>query len=265
MFSTANFQSGPPKTPANYRGRFAPSPTGPLHFGSMVAAVASYLDAKANGGEFLVRIEDIDTPRCVTGADRVILSQLKAHGLEWDGPVVYQSQRGERYAAALERLRAHTYPCACTRREMPECRCRDGLPPGRPGRAIRLRGEGLIDDFVLRRADGLWAYQLAVVVDDAEQGITHVVRGADLAESTPGQRYLHRLLGYRPPQYFHVPVALDERGQKLSKQNRAPAVPEDRPWRTVAAVLRFLGFDPPDSPEVLRWGIAHWYRRWAYT
>ena len=224
----------------------------------MVAAVASYLDARANSGEFLVRIEDIDTPRCVPGADRVILGQLEAHGIEWDGPVVYQSQRGELYAAALQRLTHHTYPCACSRREIAGCRCREGLPPGHQPRAIRLRGEGEIEDFVLKRADGLWASQLAVVVDDAEQGITHVVRGADLEESTPRQRYLQRLLGYPSPEYFHVPVALDEYGNKLSKQNHAPAVPQDRPGDTIAAVLRFLGLNPPGSPGVLQWGIANW-------
>lgn len=231
----------------------------------MVAAVASYLDARANGGQFLIRIEDIDTPRCVPGADRAILRQLEAHGVEWDGPVLYQSARGDRYLAALTKLTPHTYACACTRREAAECRCREGLPPGREPRAIRVRGEGGIDDFVLRRAGGLWAYQLAVVVDDAEQGITHVVRGADLEDSTPRQKHLQRLLGYASPAYFHVPVALDDHGRKLSKQNRAPAVPEARPWETVAAALRFLGFDPPNSPDALAWGIANWDRRWART
>jgi glutamyl-Q tRNA(Asp) synthetase len=229
----------------------------------MVAAVAAYLDARANGGEFLVRIEDIDTPRCVPGADRAILRQIEAHGIECDGPVLYQSRRGDRYAAALAKLAPHTYSCACSRREVAQCRCRAGLLPGSASRAIRVRGEGAVDDFVLKRADGLWAYQLAVVVDDAEQGITHVVRGADLEDSTPRHVYLQRLLGYSSPKYFHVPVALDEHGNKLSKQNRAPAVPEDRPWETVAAALRFLGFDPPESPDALRWGIAHWDRRWA--
>lgn len=231
----------------------------------MVAAVASYVDARANGGEYLVRMEDIDTPRCIPGADRTILRQLEAHGIEWDGEVVYQSRRGELYQAALDKLAAHIYPCACTRREAADCRCRDGLPAGRIPRAVRLRGEGAVGDVVLKRADGLWAYQLAVVVDDAEQGITHVVRGADLEESTPAQRYLFRLLGYAPPEYFHVPVALDENGRKLSKQNHAPAVPLERPWETIARVLEFLGFDPPRDRHVLRWAVAHWDRRWAST
>jgi glutamyl-Q tRNA(Asp) synthetase len=227
----------------------------------MVAAVASYLDARANGGEYLLRIEDIDTPRCLPGADAVILRQLESHGIEWDGPVAYQSQRGERYAEALRHLEAHTFPCACTRRESAECRCRDGVAPGREARAIRVRGEAGIDDFVVKRADGLWSYQLAVVVDDAEQGITHVVRGADLEDSTPRHLFLQHLLGYPSPDYFHVPVALDAQGNKLSKQNHAPAVPEDRTHETVAAVLRFLGFDPPDGPDVMRWGIENWDRR----
>lgn len=264
-FSSTIFPPGLPGTSTKYRGRFAPSPTGPLHFGSMVAAIASYLDARASGGEFLVRIEDIDTLRCVPGADRIILRQLEAHGIEWDGEVVYQSQRRDRYAAALNKLAAQTYPCACTRRESADCKCREGLPPGRRPRAVRLRGDGATGDFILKRADGLWAYQLAVVVDDAEQGITHVVRGADLEDSTRGQQYLFRLLQHPPPEYFHVPIALDEQGKKLSKQNRAPAVPTDRPWETAARVLRFLGFEPPNEPGVLRWGIENWDRRWQST
>lgn len=230
----------------------------------MVAAIASYLDARANGGEYLVRMEDIDSPRCVPGVDRIILRQLETHGIEWDGNVLYQSQRGDRYAAALEKLSPYIYPCACTRRDIARCNCREGLPPGRLPRAIRIRGDG-VDDFVLKRADGLWSYQLAVVVDDAEQGITHVVRGADLEDSTPRQNYLQRLLGYPVPNYFHVPIALDEQGNKLSKQNHAPAVPETHPWQTVVAVLRFLGFDPPETPDALRWGLDHWDRRWART
>jgi glutamyl-Q tRNA(Asp) synthetase len=226
----------------------------------MVAAIASYLDARANGGEYLVRMEDIDSPRCVPGADQIIMRQLETHGVEWDGEVVYQSRRGDRYAAALERLSPYIYPCACTRRDIARCNCREGLPPGRLPRAIRIRGEG-VDDFVLKRADGFWSYQLAVVVDDAEQGITHVVRGADLEDSTPRHLFLQHLLGHPSPDYFHVPVALDAQGNKLSKQNHAAAVPEDRTHETVAAVLRFLGFDPPDGPDVMRWGIENWDRR----
>ncbi len=246
---------------SGYRGRFAPSPTGPLHFGSLVAAVASWTDARSAGGEWLVRMEDVDTPRCVAGADRVILDQLRAHGLEWDGEVLYQSTRGEAYQEALDRLAGHTYLCACTRREAGQCRCREGLPPGRKGRAIRVRGEGLVDDFVLKRADGLWAYQLAVVVDDAAQGITHVVRGADLLDSTPRHRHLQRLLDYAHPDYCHVPLALDARGEKLSKQNHAPPLGDDAA-SSLRAALRFLGHDVPEGTvgEVLRWAERHWSR-----
>ena len=228
-----------------YRGRFAPSPTGPLHFGSLVAAVASFADARANGGEWLVRIEDVDQPRSVPDAARDILTTLKAFGFEWDAPPVHQSERGELYHAALERLKTTgmVYPCGCSRKDLTEDEvypgtCRDGLN-GRVGRAWRLRVHGVVQfddlvqgrheedletqtgDFVLLRADGMWAYQLAVVVDDALQGITHVVRGADLLSSTPRQIYLQRLLAYSQPAYLHVPIATNGQGEKLSKQTGA--------------------------------------------
>ena len=255
-----------------YAGRFAPSPTGPLHFGSLVAALASWLDARAAGGRWNVRIEDLDAPRSHAGAAAQILRTLEGFGLEWDGEVLYQSAHAERYAAALARLAGHTYACGCSRREIADSSlglaadgaqiypgtCRGGLPPGRPPRAVRVRtGGGPIEfadraqgrqrqdverevgDFVLLRADGRFAYQLAVVVDDAEQGITDVVRGADLLDSTARQVCLQRLLGYPQPRYLHVPAAVNAAGEKLSKQTGAePVVPS-------AAILRkalaFLG------------------------
>jgi glutamyl-Q tRNA(Asp) synthetase len=259
-----------------YRGRFAPSPTGPLHFGSLVAALGSYLDARTRGGEWLVRMEDIDTPRNVPGAADDILRTLEAFGFEWDGEVVYQSTRHAAYGEALEDLRAagKVYGCACSRREIadsatlaaidggmvyPGC-CRAGMPAGRLARAWRLRVdrsevafddrlqghvaqvlERDVGDFVLLRADGLFAYQLAVVVDDAWQGITDIVRGADLLASTPRQIWLQRCLGYATPSYAHLPVATNAAGEKLSKQTRAaPLNVADAAGELVAA-LRFLG------------------------
>jgi glutamyl-Q tRNA(Asp) synthetase len=259
------------------RGRFAPSPTGPLHFGSLVAAVGSYLDAKSSGGEWLVRMEDLDRPRSVPGAADAILRTLELLGMAWDGPVLYQSSRDGAYRAALEQLKARglVYPCACSRREIADSAvagidgpvypgtCRKGLLPGRIARAERLltddnpveftdavQGrvvhniERQIGDFVLKRADGLYAYQLAVVVDDAEQGISDVVRGADLLDSTPRQIYLQRLLGYPQPRYAHLPVAVNVLGEKLSKQTLAPPVTADEPVTTLNAALRFLGQSP---------------------
>jgi len=279
-----------------YRGRFAPSPTGPLHFGSLVAAVGSYLDAKAEGGEWLVRIEDVDQPRTVAGAADAILRTLDALGVGWDGEVLYQSRRDEAYRAALADLERSgmVYPCACSRKDIADSSftgpagliypgtCRPGLPPGRSGRAVRLRVEGEIafadrlqgeirqdlerevGDFVLRRADGLFAYQLAVVVDDAEQGITHVVRGADLLDSTPRQIYLQGLLGLAVPSYLHLPVAVNQRREKLSKQTLAPEVDLARPAELLCRVLRFLDQEPPPGLEAggleacWTWAVSHW-------
>lgn len=252
-----------------YTGRFAPSPTGPLHMGSLVAALASWLDARAAGGRWLVRIEDLDRPRCVPGAVESILGTLRGLGLGWDGDVVFQSARLDRYQAALERLQAHTYWCGCSRREIADSSlglATDGAPiyPGscrggttRARRALRLqtsselfafedrvqgRQQQVLDrdigDFVLYRADGLFAYQLAVVVDDAEQGVTDVVRGADLLDSTPRQIYLQQLLGVPTPRYLHVPVAINAAGEKLSKQTGA--TPIDSSWGTIQRALRFL-------------------------
>ncbi len=287
---------GPDANPP-YRGRFAPSPTGPLHFGSLVAALASCLDARAAGGEWLVRMEDVDRSREVPGAADQILRALEAFGFEWDGPVMYQQHRDEAYGAALERLLAagHAFPCACTRRELetgappgPQGRiypgtCREGLPPGREARAVRVRVDGAavrfedrllgpqgqdlaaeVGDFVVRRGDGLFAYQLAVVVDDAAQGITDVVRGSDLLGSTPRQIHLQRLLGLPTPRYLHLPVAVDARGVKLSKQTGAPPVDARQPLPALCAALRFLGHAPPREActgslnDFWRWAIGHW-------
>ena len=238
-----------------YRGRFAPSPTGPLHFGSLVAAVGSYLDARAAHGEWLVRMEDLDTPRNVPGAASGILRTLENYGFTWDGPVMYQSERIDAYRAALDALKQQgaVYPCACSRKEIEQRypgTCRAGIAPGRTARSWRVRTDDPdLDDFILLRADGVFAYQLAVVVDDEAQGITNVVRGADLLDSTPRQIYLQRLLGYRTPEYLHLPVALNAEGQKLSKQTRAPAI-DDMPVGTaLCAALRFLGHDIPQELE----------------
>lgn len=280
-----------------YRGRFAPSPTGPLHFGSLVAALGSCLDARRNAGTWLVRMEDLDRPREVKGAADEILRTLEAYGFEWHGRVMRQSRRGAAYAAAIERLERDraVFPCACTRREISDSAlegtrepvypgtCRNGIPPGRRACAIRARvGDaviafddrlqgrieqhlaGEVGDFVVRRADGLFAYQLAVVVDDFEQEITDVVRGADLLASTPRQILLQGRLGYPTPRYLHLPIAVNRYGDKLSKQTQAaPLAPGDGPlqlWRA----LRFLGQEPPAELKRERvaslwsWATASW-------
>jgi len=280
-----------------YRGRFAPSPTGPLHFGSLVAAVGSCLDARHHHGEWRVRIEDIDPPREVPGAADGILKTLEAFGLEWDGPVSYQSRHGDRYEAALEQLErlGFLFGCACTRKEIPDSglpgagiavypgTCRGGLPPGRTERSLRVRVDdstigvqdrlqgytrqslpGEVGDFVVRRADGFIAYQLAVVVDDGAQQISHIVRGADLLDSTPRQVYLQRLLGLPTPDYLHLPVAVNGAGEKLAKQTRAREVSPEHAGRILVDVLRFLHQKLPESSgdatpeELLQWAIAHW-------
>lgn len=278
--AAADRAAGPVHPAVPYRGRFAPSPTGPLHAGSLVAALASWLDARAHGGAWLVRIEDTDGPRCVPGADREILAQLARCGLASDEPVLWQSTRDATYADALQRLVAtgRAYPCACTRREIDAAwaargvpaaahverpypgTCRAGLQ-GRPARAWRLRlpdgaqvawhdarlgpqrqdVAAAVGDFVLRRADGCWAYQLAVVVDDAAQGITHVVRGEDLADNTPRQILLQRALGLATPAYRHTPLVLAADGQKLSKQTGAAALDLRDPVAALAAAGAVLG------------------------
>lgn len=280
-----------------YRGRFAPSPTGPLHFGSLVAAVGSYLQARSQGGEWVVRMEDIDTRRNVPGAADEILRTLEAFGFEWDGEVVCQSRRADLYHAALENLAAQgaTFPCACSRREIADSSllgsegpvypgtCRDRLAPGRNPRAIRIRvGETRIDfidhvqgaivqnlgteigDFVLRRADGVVAYQLAVVVDDADQRITEIIRGADLLASTPRQIFLQRSLGYAVPGYGHVPIATNRAGEKLSKQTSARPIDTHNSANLLFDALQFLGQNPPAELRQSRqkplwdWALGHW-------
>jgi len=288
------------KFPAYYRGRFAPSPTGPLHFGSLVAAVGSFLEARSRGGEWLVRMEDLDLPRTVPGAADGILRTLDAFGLNWDGEVMVQSARSEAYRAALAELEklGAVYPCACTRKEIADSAlsgidgpvypgiCRAGLPEGRAPRAMRVRTDAIpvgfddalqgrisqvleteVGDFVIRRADGLFAYQLAVVVDDTEQEITHIVRGADLLDSTPRQIYLQKLLGLPAPAYLHLPVVVNERGEKLSKQTLAPAVNVANSVAQLYEVLVFLNQAPPeelkdaDLDSFWKWAIAHWKAR----
>ena len=269
-------------SPPRPRGRFAPSPTGPLHFGSLIAALASYCDARARGGEWLLRIEDVDEPRSRKGAEDAILSTLARYGFVWDGPVERQSARSSRYQAALATLirNDQAYPCGCTRRALEPVplgaggervypgTCREGVPDDRVGqrkRAWRVRVEEApvsfsdrlqgpqsqalsrdVGDFVVKRSDGLFAYQLAVVVDDAEQAITDVVRGADLLSSTPRQIHLQRLLGTVPLTYLHIPVAINASGEKLSKQTHALALPDDA-LQPLLAAWHFL-----DQPEPSR-------------
>ena len=277
-----------------YTGRFAPSPTGPLHFGSLVAALASWLDARAAGGTWLLRMEDLDKPREQPGAAQAIVRQLEGLGLGWDGPVLYQSSRAERYEAVLEALarRGATYPCGCTRSEIADSAlaidgariypgtCRSGLAPGRRARATRVRTasepirfvdrvqgeiaqsvEHEVGDFVLRRADGVIAYQLSVVVDDADQGVTDVVRGADLLDSTARQIWLQRLLGYPTPRYLHLPAALNAGGEKLSKQAGAAAIDAAHPLRELGRALAFLGQPVPEAAtaaEMLQRALERW-------
>ena len=276
------------------RGRFAPSPTGPLHFGSLVAAIASWLDARAAGGEWLVRIEDVDAPRTVPGAADQILRTLEAFALHWDGEVAWQSRRGDAYEEALARLRAggFAYRCKCSRKEIADsglrgiegavypgtCRTlavgddvagaeRFRVPAGTVEIEDRVQGRIAQDvarqvgDFVLKRRDGLHAYQLAVVVDDAAQGITDVVRGADLLQSTPRQVLLQRSLGFATPRYLHFPVAADAAGEKLSKQTLARPVAAGEAPELVAAALAFLGQPPVTSriaSEMLAEARAQW-------
>ena len=239
-----------------YRGRFAPSPTGPLHFGSLVAATASYLDAHAHGGEWLVRMEDLDTPRVQPGAADSILADLEHFGFKWDGPVLYQSSRIDAYRAALEKLRADglIYPCGCSRKDSEAIypgSCANGLPPGKSARSWRVRVNQelaeTVGDFILLRADGIFAYQLAVVVDDTAQEITDVVRGADLFDSTPRQIYLQQILGYPTPDYRHIPVVLGPDGQKLSKQNGAAALDPTHASNLLRDALIFLGYTVPEE------------------
>jgi glutamyl-Q tRNA(Asp) synthetase len=287
-----------------YVGRFAPSPTGPLHAGSIVAAVASYLDARAHQGLWLLRIEDIDHPRSVPGADRAIIDTLARLGMRSDRPVIWQRHREARYQQGFERLRESgwLYACGCTRREIADSQtrlhalaqeaepiypgtCRAGLAAGRSARSWRVKVDharigwqdrngtdhdddlsGLVGDFVVRRADGLWAYQLAVVIDDAEQGVTDVVRGADLTDSTARQIHLQQLLGLPRPRYLHLPVVLAADGRKLSKQNGAASVDDLPALDVLNAALIHLGLEAVDCAHlddfwheaVRRWLRSRW-------
>ncbi|WP_010458548.1 tRNA glutamyl-Q(34) synthetase GluQRS [Acidovorax radicis] len=315
-------------TGARYIGRFAPSPTGPLHAGSLVAALASWLDARAQQGQWLVRMEDVDAPRCVPGADEFILQQLATCGLVPDAPPQWQSARSPLYQRALDQLVAqgHAYPCACSRKDIEDAHaaqghtrerhaalpypgtCRQGLQ-GRAGRswrfnatdfkqkqALALYGHALtatntaanhllqwhdrrlgeqhqdvtqaVGDFILRRADGLWAYQLAVVVDDADQGITDVVRGEDLADNTPRQILLQQALGVPTPRYLHTPLVCGDNGEKLSKQNGARALDLADPLQALASAAQVLGLPPLPNPHIrcisdaLTLWVAAWRRNY---
>ncbi len=279
-----------------YRGRFAPSPSGPLHFGSLVAALGSYLDARRHEGVWLLRMEDIDPPRERPGAADSILSTLELLGFEWDEPVLYQSSRIEAYREAAAYLLSHgvCYPCSCSRREIDEFgnpgpqgviypgTCRNGHDLSRAAKALRVRTaqveiaftdrihggfrqnlERDVGDFIIRRADGLYAYQLAVVVDDAFQDITHIVRGSDLLFSTPRQLLLQQLLGLPQPEYTHLPLVMDESGKKLSKQSRAWPVDTADPLHSLLRAAGFLGQIPAEErpanlAEFWEWAVSSW-------
>ncbi|WAJ38589.1 tRNA glutamyl-Q(34) synthetase GluQRS [Pseudomonas sp. GOM7] len=273
-----------------YIGRFAPTPSGYLHFGSLVAALASYLDARAVGGRWLLRMEDLDPPREMPGAQDAILRTLETYGFEWDGTLVRQSERHAEYAAVIARLFAQglAYACVCSRKQLEGYAgiypgfCRNACHADEDA-AIRLRvpeleyrfndrvqgefGQHLgreVGDFVIRRRDGLFAYQLAVVLDDAWQGVTDVVRGADLLDSTPRQLYLQELLGLPQPRYLHVPLIIQPDGHKLGKSYRSPPLAADEAGPLLLRALRALGQQPPAElqgaapAELLAWGIAHW-------
>lgn len=287
-----------PNASAPLVGRFAPSPTGPLHAGSLLAALASCLEARSHGGQWLLRMEDVDAPRTQPGAADTILRQMEAFGFEWDGPVLYQSSRLDAYQAVLDALvsAGHAYPCACTRREIADSAllapdgshrypgtCRTGLPPGRTARAWRCRTDdeaiiwqdriqGLqeerlaasVGDFVLLRADGQFAYQLAVVVDDGWQGVTEIVRGADLLDSTGRQIHLQRLLGLPTPAYAHLPVLTNAAGEKLSKQTLARPLEPQHAGQELVEALERLGQRPPadlarqELHAIWAWARANW-------
>ena len=296
MVSSLPHQSAtvPDPPPRPYRGRFAPSPRGPLHFGSLVAAVGSFAQARSRGGEWLLRIDDLDTPRVVPGAVDAILRALDAFGLHWDGKPVFQNQQRERYRQAMDRLRHNgaVYPCACCRRDLLTRadgsryypgHCRNGIADDRQPRSERVRCEGVTiafddpiqghveqqleqaaGDFIVVRAGGLHAYHLAVVVDDAVAGITEVVRGADLLSSTPAQIHLQRLLGLPTPAYRHLPLAHHADGDKLSKQTGATALDPTSPVPALWQALTFLGQAPPAGLQraalstLWQWTLEHW-------
>lgn len=276
---------------SRYLGRFAPTPSGYLHFGSLVAAVASYLDARAVGGRWLVRMEDLDPPREMPGAQDAILQTLERYGFEWDGPVERQSSRGEAYAAVIQQW-LHSglaYACTCSRKQLEGTggiypgTCRNAQHDWQGDVAIRIRVPELeyafvdrvqgefrqhlgreVGDFIIRRRDGLFAYQLAVVLDDAWQGMTDIVRGADLLDNTPRQLYLQELLGIAQPRYLHVPLIIQPDGHKLGKSYRSPPLPVEQAAPLLVRALRALGQEAPEAlangtpREVLDWGTAHW-------
>lgn len=284
-----------------YIGRFAPSPTGPLHFGSLVAAVASYCDAKFNQGKWLLRLEDLDKPREIAGAADIILQQLDAFGFEWDSEIVRQSQRTHYYAQALDTLQNQhlIYPCTCTRKEIADSSNLIGIDGYiypktcleyplktniKPALRIRANNSEIVfhdaiqgdihqnlqievGDFALKRADDLFTYQLAVVVDDAVQGVTHVVRGADLLNSTPRQIYLQKCLNLPTPYYAHIPIARNAAGEKLSKQTLAKPIDATLSTQQLFEALQFLGQPAPTNlqfaslAEIWQWAIAHWQLR----
>ncbi len=276
-------------------GRFAPSPTGLPHFGTLLAAIASYLHARHGGARWLLRIEDLDPGRVRPGAADAMLRTLEGYGLAWDGEPLYQSQRTDAYRAALDQLQRQgaVFACACTRRDLQSVEpgvdgpvypgtCRGGLPPGKSPHSYRLKVNGApitvtdlvygpttqqlerdVGDFILRRGDGVFAYQLAVVVDDAFQGVTQVVRGADLLASAHRQVFLQRQLGLQQPRYLHIPLVLDAQGKKLSKSNAAPAIDLAKPAPTLYSALTFLGQVPPaelsgDATALLDWAVRNW-------
>lgn len=280
--------------PGQYRGRFAPSPTGPLHFGSLLAAIASYAQARVHEGAWLLRIEDIDPPREPPGSDQLILACLEAYGFEWDGPVVYQSTFTPRHERLVEDLihAGKAYPCSCSRRDLADAprgplgaiypgTCRNGCLS--EDVAIRLRTndepiafddalQGRIEqrlasesgDFIIRRRDGLIAYHMAVVVDDYDQGITEIVRGIDLLDSTPRQIWLQQQLGFPTPEYVHIPVAINTQGQKLSKLTGAAGLDTGNPAPTLVSALAALGQAPPEElaqqslETIWQWALANW-------
>lgn len=273
----------------HYCGRFAPSPTGPLHFGSLVAALGSYLRARSQHGRWLLRIEDIDPLREIAGASDAIIRCLDSYGFEWDGPIRFQHSRQDAYHAAIEQMAALglVFNCGCTRSELSghtiyPGHCRHGLAAGKSARSIRVRVEcdelGFDDllqgdyrqqlrrevgDFIIKRAEGFIAYQLAVVVDDADQGITEIVRGFDLIDNTPRQIYLQQLLGVPTPHYLHLPIATNSNGDKLSKQTYAPPLDMANPVPALHSALSFLGQQPPAElrratlPELWHWAFQH--------
>lgn len=273
-----------------YIGRFAPTPSGFLHFGSLVAALASYLDARAQHGQWLVRMEDLDPPREIPGAADAILRTLEAYGFEWDGEVLYQSQRHEAYQTVIDHWfrQGLAYACTCSRKDLEDY---NGVYPGfcrnaghsPEGAAIRIRVPELsysfedrvqgrfeqrlgqeVGDFIIRRRDGFYAYQLAVVMDDGLQGITDIVRGADLLDSTPRQLYLQELLGLRYPSYLHIPLITQPDGHKLGKSYRSPPLETDQAGPLLLRALRALGQKPPGAlaqstvQDILKWGVSHW-------